>query len=100
MLSQVLPNEAIEFAGFVLVHCAAIADANREGELICPFVVTASDDGRELIHFESDTQAEAVSRGWASLEVALAKQIWWAFGREGIYRNLDGTGTDVITVSV
>lgn len=95
-----LPEEAIEFAGFVLVHCAAIADANREGELICPFSVLADSDGRQVVDFESDTQEEAVSRGWASLAEAQSKSVWWAFGREGIYRDPDGTGTDVLTVSV
>ena len=95
-----LPNEAIEYAGFVLAHCAAIADANRDGELICPFAVITDPEGRRVVDFESETQEEAVSKGWASLPEAKSKRIWWAFGREGIYREPDGKGTDVLTVTV
>lgn len=96
----VLPDKAIEYAGFVLTHCAAIADANREGELICPFAVITSSKGREVLNFESETQEEAVSKGWASFVEAKRKGVWWAFGREGIYRDPDGTGIDVLTVTV
>jgi len=95
-----LPDEAIEYAGFVLVHCAAIADANREGELICPFAVLADPDGKQVVNFESETQEEAVAKGWASLGEAKSRKVWWAFGREGIYRDPDGKGTDVFTVTV
>jgi hypothetical protein len=95
-----IPKQALEYAGFVLVHCAAIADSNRDGELICPFAVVTGADGRRVIDFESDTQQEAVAKGWASLNEARTSQVWWAFGREGIYREPDGKGTDVLTVSV
>ena len=95
-----IPIEALEYAGFVLAHCAAIADTNREGELICPFAVVRGSDGRQVIDFESDTQQEAVAKGWASLAEAKSSKVWWAFGREGIYREPDGNGTDVLTVSV
>lgn len=95
-----IPKEALEYAGFVLVHCAAIADSNREGELICPFAVVSGSDGRQLINFESDSQQEAVAKGWTSLDEARLSGVWWAFGREGIYREPDGNNTDVLTVSV
>ncbi|KQV54061.1 hypothetical protein [Duganella sp. Root336D2] len=93
-------NEALELAGFVLVHCAAIADANRAGELICPFAVLEGDDGRQVVDFESETQEEAVSKGWASLGEAKSNNVSWAFGREGLYREPDGNAVDVLTVSV
>lgn len=95
-----VPDEALEFAGFVLAHCAAVADSNRAGELICPFAVLESDDGREVVHFESETQEEAVSKGWASLEEAKSKKVSWAFGREGLYREPDGKAIDALTVTV
>lgn len=98
--SPAIPDEALEFAAFVLVHCAAIADSNRAGELICPFAVVADSDGRRVIDFESATQDEAVEKGWASLDEAVARGDWWAFGREGIFREPDGAGTDILTVSV
>jgi hypothetical protein len=100
LFGATLPDKAIEYGGFVLSHCAAIADANREGELICPFAVISSSSGQEVLEFESETQEEAVSKGWESLAEAKSKGLWWAFGREGISRDADGTGTDVLTVTV
>lgn len=100
LLRDSIPTDALEYAGFVLAHCAAIADSNRAGELICPFAVVTGTDGRRVIDFESDTQQEAVAKGWGSLNEAKSSELWWAFGREGIYREPDGRGTDVLTVSV
>lgn len=93
-------NEALAFAGFVLAHCAAIADANRAGELICPFAVMEGEDGRRIVDFDSETQEEAVFRGWASLVDAKSNAQSWAFGREGLYRESDGRAVDVLTVTV
>lgn len=95
-----IPNEAVEFAGFVLAQCAAIADSNRGGELICPFAVLEGDGGRHVIDFESETQEEAVSKGWASLAEAKSNTASWAFGREGSYREPGGSAVDVLTVTV
>jgi hypothetical protein len=95
-----IPDDALEYAGFVLAHCAAIADSHRSGELICPFAVLTGTDGRQVVNFESDTHAEAVEKGWDSLPMAKQKNIWWAFGREGIYRAPDGAAQDVLTVTV
>lgn len=100
LFRSALPDDAIEYAGFVLMHCAAIADTNREGELICPFAVFTGTDGRQVVDFESQTQEEAVAKGWASLPEAKSSKVWWAFGREGILRAPDGKGTDVLTVTV
>jgi len=91
--------EVIEFAGFVLLHCGAVADGNRGGELICPYAVIADAAGKRVIDFESETQEEAVSKGWASLSDSRQKGEWWAFGREGLYREPDQS-TDVLLVSV
>jgi hypothetical protein len=93
-----VPDEAIEFAGFVLAHCAAIADSNREGELICPFAVLRKSGRQEVIDFESITQAEAVAKGWQSLPEAKSKKTGWSFGREGIFRSED-SAEDVFTFS-
>jgi hypothetical protein len=95
-----IPDKGLEFAGFVLAHCAAIADVHRAGELICPFAIIEGDDGRQMIDFESETQEEAVAKGWASLSAAKSNRISWAFGREGIYRGQDGSAVDVLTVTV
>jgi hypothetical protein len=100
LLRSSIPDDALEYAGFVLAHCAAIADSNRSGELICPFAVLTGNTGRQVVDFESESQAEAVEKGWESLSDAKSKKLWWAFGREGISRAADGTGRDVITVTV
>ncbi len=99
LFRSAIPDESLEYAGFVLAHCAAIADSNRDGELICPFAVLTSNAGRHVVNFESETQSEAVSKGWDSLADAKSNGLWWAFGREGIYRTSDGA-SDVFTVSV
>jgi hypothetical protein len=93
-----IPDEAVEFAGFVLAHCAAVADTNRNGELICPFAVLRKGGHQEVVDFESESQAEAVDKGWKSLPEAKAKRSGWSFGREGIFRQ-EATAEDVLTVS-
>ena len=91
-------SEILELAGFVLLHCALIADSNRNGELICPFAVIVDASGRRLVDFESETQEEAVAKGWESLSESRGKSEWWSFGREGLIRD-KGEATDVLTVS-
>lgn len=93
-----IPDGAVEFAGFVLAHCAAIADSNRAGELICPFAVLRKSGRQEVIDFESEAQAEAVEKAWKSLPAAQATKTGWALGREGIFRGSD-SAEDVLTVS-
>jgi hypothetical protein len=92
-------SQALQFAGFVLLHCGAIADDNRGGELICPFAVLWDNDGRRVVHFESETQEEAVQCGWSSLAASQERAEWWAFGREGLIRT-EGQALDVLLVSV
>lgn len=91
--------EVIEYAGFVLAHCAVVADDHREGELICPFSVLADSHGHRVVDFESATQEEAVEKGWSSLDASRRKGEWWAFGREGLYRTGE-SAVDVLLVSV
>lgn len=94
-----VPRQAVEFAGFVLMHCALIADANRDGELVCPFAVVETDGERLVIDFEAETQEEAIEKGWASLDDWKSTANGWAFGREGLYRSGD-SGVDVMVVTV
>ncbi len=93
-----VPSDVVSFAGFVLMHCAAIADSNRDGELICPFAVVEDEATRHLVDFESETQEEAVAKGWASLDEWKERAQKWAFGREGLYRAGD-TASDVLLVT-
>jgi hypothetical protein len=93
------PSHAVEYAGFVLLHCAVIADGNRDGELICPFAMLRDTDSTRVLNFESDTQHEAVEKGWSSLAESKKRDEWWAFGREGLARTATGA-VDVLLVSV
>lgn len=94
-----VPSQAIQFAGFVLVHCALIADANRNGELVCPFAVVETEGDRLVIEFDADTQEEAVKKGRASLDDWKPFANGWALGREGLFR-LGETAVDVMVVTV
>lgn len=94
-----IPTQAVQFAGFVLVHCALIVDANRNGELVCPFAVVETEGDRLVIEFEADTQEESVKKGMASLDDWKPVANGWAFGREGLYRSGE-SGVDVMVVTV
>jgi hypothetical protein len=94
------PSQSIEFAGFVLSHCAVIADGHRSGQLICPFAALCDSKGQlRVVAFESETQEEAVGKGWSSLDTAREEGEWWGFGREGLVRTADGP-LDVLIVTV
>lgn len=94
------PNEVIEFGGFVLAHCAAIAATNEPGDLICPFAIVTKGENREVIDFESETQQEAIEKGWASLNEWREAIDLWGFGREGLLSDGISQKTDVLSVSV
>ncbi len=82
-------DEALNFGGFVLAHAAVVANALEPGELICPFAVVSNGSDRQILHFEAESQTEAVEQGKASLEQLKAKIDFWAFGREGLYGEID-----------
>ncbi len=94
-----VPTQAVTFAGFVLMHCALIADANRGGELVCPFAVVEADGDRLVIDVEADTQEAAIEKGRASLEHWKPSANGWAFAREGLYQSGE-SGVDVMVVTV
>ncbi len=94
-----VPTQAVTFAGFVLMHCALIADANRNGELVCPFAVVETEGDRLVFDFAADTQEQAIEKGWASLEQWKGAANGWAFAREGLYRSGE-SGVDVMVVTV
>jgi hypothetical protein len=93
-------KEVIEFGGFVLAHCAAIAAGNEPGDLICPFAVITKGENRQAIDFESETQEEAVAKGWASLDQWRDEIDFWGFGREGLFNDGSEKKVDVLVVSV
>ena len=94
-----ISDDAVQFGAFVLAHCAAIAASNEPGDLICPFAVFVKDGQRQSVHFESDTQDEAVEKGWNHFEQCKGSVEYWAFGREGYYTFSEGRW-DVLVTSV
>jgi hypothetical protein len=94
-----VPKRAVEFAGYVLMHCANLADGNRKGELVCPFAIIEEEGERQVVEFEAGTQEEAVARGQASLDDYRDSAERWGFAREGVYQS-GGKGHDVLVVTV
>lgn len=94
-----VPKRAVEFAGYVLLHCANLADGNRKGELVCPFAIVEGEGDRQVVEFEADTQEEAVARGLASLEEYRYSAERWGFAREGVYHT-NGRNHDVLVATV
>jgi hypothetical protein len=94
-------EDAVRFGGIVLAHAAWIASDLQDGELVCPFAIIQTGDEREVIAFESDSQAESVERGKASFQDHKERVAFWSFAREGLlsYVGSDEPKVDVLTVS-
>lgn len=71
----------------------------RPGELVCPFIVISKGEDRQSIEFKANTQDEAVSRGWASLDEYRTRVDLWAFAREGLINGPSGK-EDVLSIAV
>jgi hypothetical protein len=93
-----LSDDTVRFGAFVLAHCAAIAATNEPGDLICPFAVFTENGHRRSVDFESQTQDEAVAKGWIHFEQVAENVEYWALGREGFYNFADGRA-DVLVVT-
>jgi hypothetical protein len=94
----VLPNEVTRHAGLTMMQAASIASVLGEQELICPFAVISKGSDRQSVEFESETQDEAVSKGWASLDEWKDQIDLWAFAREGLVATPAGK-VDVLVVA-
>src|SRR5262245_12942669 len=91
------PDLAVLLAGFVLAHAAwSVADL-PPGELLVPLAVIDKGGQRQLLRFQSDTQALAIADGKATLARQQANLDAWAFGREGQISETGGT-VDVLTI--
>ena len=92
-------SSSMEFAGFVLMHSAAIAEGNNADELICPFAILMNSQGRRVVDFEADTQQDAIEHGWACLDQSRERDELWSLAREGLKRT-QTAALDVLAVSV
>jgi hypothetical protein len=99
MNSLALPEAASRYAGLVMTQAASIASVLEPGELICPFIVIAKGEDRQSIEFEADSQDEAVSKAWDSLEHYKDQVDLWALAREGL-RSTQAEKKDVLVVAV
>ena len=86
----ILPDEVIGHAGLTMMQAALIASVLKEEELICPFAVVSKGPNRQSVAFESETQDEAVSKAWASLDERRSHIDLWAFAREGLISMPEG----------
>jgi hypothetical protein len=93
-----LPETVLRHAGLVMTQAASIASVLEEGELVCPFAVITKGENRQSIEFESETQDEAVLKGWQSLDELKEHFDLWAFAREGLTNGPQGK-TDVLLVA-
>jgi hypothetical protein len=100
-LDMALLEDAVRFGGMVLAHAAWIASELEEGELVCPFAIIQTGSEREVVPFESNSQAESIERGKASFQDFSRKVDLWSFAREGLrsYLGPDDTKVDVLTVT-
>jgi hypothetical protein len=94
-------EDAVRFGGMVLAHAAWIASDLEDDALICPFAIIQTGGEREVVAFESDSQAEPIERGKASFQDYKERVEFWSFAREGLvsYVGSDEPKVDVLSVS-
>lgn len=93
---------AIRFGGLVMAHAAWVVSEIEEGSLLCPFAFLQTGDERRVIAFESESQAESVRRGEASLAEHQNDIDLWGFARDGFLSDLTSSvqkKVDVLAVS-
>jgi len=93
-----IPDAVVRHAGLVMMQLASIASNLEDGALVCPFAVVTKGTDRQSIAFESETQDEAVAKGWASLEQWKSNIDLWALAREGLVKSPRGKD-DVLLVA-
>src|SRR3989442_15084255 len=80
-----IPEAAAVLAGFVLAHAAWSASDLPKGDLLVPVAVIEVKGERRLLRFEAETQEQAIARGKAAMQDAMATADAWAFARDGLY---------------
>jgi hypothetical protein len=84
-----VPDNALAVAGFTLAHATWSISDLPDDELLVPMAIVERGEERELMRFEAETQADAISEGKrVMVEGNDAKA--WAFAREGALRLQEG----------
>jgi len=90
-------EQALSLAGFTLAHALWSVSDLVGNDLLCPLVFIERNAQRELVRFEAETQAAAISAGKAQLAQSAADVDRWAFAHEGLI-NEQGSKVDVVVV--
>ena len=103
-MNEHLPDDALLFGGFTLMHAAYSISDVGPGELLIPFVVTESNGKQQVTRFEAESQAEAIDNAKHFVSELGDNIELWAFAREGQMDALDIISVDcggvLITASV
>ena len=100
----VLEDEAARLAGRALAYAALNLSDLPEGALLVPFVTFIKRPGdprfarEDLVRFVANTQDEAFAAARVRIAEMQEHVNGWAFAREGLIRDADGTPMDVIVV--
>jgi len=79
-----IEQPVVEFAGFTLAVCAAIASGNEIGEVLCPFALTQKNGKNNIVAFESESQSESVNKAYESFSSLSHDSDFWAIAHEGL----------------
>ena len=94
-----IPESAVLLAGFVLAHAVWSVSDLPKGDLLVPLAIIEKNGERELLRFEAETQAQAITNGKATVAKRQADADAWAFAREGQFKEGDKY-VDVISIDV
>ena len=93
-----IPHHALALGGFTLAHATWSVSDLPDSELLCPFAILVRQGKRELLRFEAETQAEAISEGKRVMAEEKDAEAW-AFAREGAWPMQEGgEAQDVLVV--
>ena len=93
-----IPHHALALGGFTLAHATWSVSDLPDSELLCPLAIVVRQGKRELLRFEAETQAEAISEGKRVMAEEKDAEAW-AFAREGAWPMQEGgEAQDVLVV--
>jgi hypothetical protein len=93
-----IPHHALALGGFTLAHATWSVSDLPDSELLCPLAIVERQGKRELLRFEAETQAEAISEGKREMAEEKGAEAW-AFAREGAWSMQEGgEAQDVLVV--
>jgi hypothetical protein len=78
-----------ELVGFTLGHALWNTCDFEEGEMLCPLAFIETEEGRELLRFEAESQEEAIENAYQNLSEKEGLTSW-ALAREGVLNSASG----------